>query len=89
MTLLGNIKRQTCLKNNNSFTASPRAIHWKAALDILEYIYGTSEYGITFHRGFLSGISLEVFVDADYASKATDRRSVSGGLIMYGGASVC
>ena len=48
----------------------------------------TSEYGITFQRGTLSGISLEVFADADYGSKVTDRRSVSGGLIMCGGASV-
>ena len=71
------------------YCAAPRAIHWKAALGILEYINGTSEYGITFQRGTLSGISLEVFADADYASKATDRRSVSGGLIMCGGASVC
>ena len=55
----------------------------------MEYINGTSEYGITFQRGTLSGISLEVFADADYASKATDRRSISGGLIMCGGASVC
>ena len=45
--------------------------------------------GITFQRGTLSGISLEVFADADYASKATDRRSVSGGVIMCGGASIC
>ena len=30
-----------------------------------------------------------MFADADYACKATDRRSVSGGLIMCGGASVC
>ena len=56
---------------------------------ILEYINGTSEYGITFQRGTLSSISLEVFADADYASKATDRRSVSGGAILCGGASVC
>ena len=35
------------------------------------------------------GISLEVFADADYASKATDRRSVSGGAIMCGCACVC
>ena len=55
----------------------------------MEYISGTSENGITFQRGTLSGISLEVFADADYASKATDRWSVSGGLIMCGGASVC
>ena len=64
-------------------------VHWKAALGILEYINGTGEYGITFQRGTLSGISLEVVADADYASKATDRRSVSGRLVMCGGASVC
>ena len=55
----------------------------------MEYINGTSEYGITFQRGTLSGISLEVFAGAYYASKVTDRRSVSGGVIMCGGASVC
>ena len=55
------------------YCKAPRAIHWKAALAILEYINGTSEYGITFQRGALSGISLELFADADYASKATDR----------------
>ena len=31
---------------------------------------------------------MQVFADADYPSKATDRRSVSGGLVMCGGASV-
>ena len=55
----------------------PRAIHWKAALGILEDFSGTSDYGNTFQRGTLSSISLEVSADADYASKATDRRSVS------------
>ena len=71
------------------YCTAPRAIHWKAALGVLEYINGTSEYVITFQRGTLSGISLEVFADADYASKATERRSVSGALIMCEGASVC
>ena len=71
------------------YCTAPRAIHWKAVLGILEYINGTSEYGITFQRVTLSGISLEGFADADYAFKATDRRSVSGGLVMCGGASVC
>ena len=71
------------------YCTAPRAIHWKVALGILEYIDVTSEYGITFQRKTLSSISLEVFADADYASKATERRSVSGGLIMRGGASVC
>ena len=71
------------------YCTAPRAFHWKAVLGILEYINGTSEYGIMFQRGTLSSVSLEVFADADYASKATDRRSVSGGVIMCGVANVC
>ena len=67
----------------------PRAIPWKVVLGILEYIYGTSGYGITYQRGTLCSISLEVFADADYASETTHRRSVSGGAIMCGGARVC
>ena len=70
------------------YCTAPRAIHWKTALGILEYINGTSEYGITLQRETLSSFSLEVFADADYASKATDRRSVSVGLVICGGASV-
>ena len=70
------------------YCTAPRAIHCKAALGILEYINATTEYGITFQRRTLSSISLEVFADADYASKATGRRLVSGGLIMCRGASV-
>ena len=66
-----------------------KAIHWKAALGILAYINGTSGFGITYQRGTLASISLEVFADANYASKAIDRRSGSGGAIMYGGACVC
>ena len=66
------------------YCTAPRTIHWKAALGILEYINATSEYGITFQRETSSSISLEVFADADYASEATDRRSVSGGVIMCG-----
>ena len=40
--------------------------------------------GITFQRGVVRGLSMQVFVYADFASKATDRRSVSGGLVMCG-----
>ena len=54
--------------------STPKAIHWKAALGILACIHQwyfwfkhyMSERDISF-------ISLEVFADTDYASKATDR----------------
>ena len=59
------------------------------AFGILAYINGTCGFGITYQRGTTVGISLEVFADADYASIATDRRSVSGGAVMCAGACVC
>lgn len=50
------------------------------------YVRGTSRLGITFQRG--CGVELELFVDSDFASKATDRRSVSGALVMCAGACI-
>ena len=59
--------------------------HRKAALVILEYIKGTSKYGITTYQSrTLASVSLKVFAGADYASKGTDRRSASGGAAMCG-----
>ena len=69
--------------------SAPRAIHLKSAIGILAYINATCGFGITYQRGTTVGISLEGFADADHASKATDRRSVSGGAIMCAGACVC
>ena len=53
------------------------------------YIKCTCGFGITYQRGISVGTYLEILANADYASKATDRRSVSGGAIMCGGACVC
>ena len=66
-----------------------RSVARTAALGIVACINGTSVFGMKYQRGTLANISSEVFADADYASKATDRRSVSGGAIMCGGACVC
>ena len=71
------------------YSAAPKIVHWGAAVGILEYVKRTASLGITFERGALGGVSLMVFSDADYASKANDRRSVSGGVVMCGGAAVC
>ena len=73
-----------------SYCSAPKAVHWKSALSILAYINGTCGFGITYQRRTTVGIYLEVFADADYAaSRATDRRSVSGGAIMCAGAGAC
>ena len=57
------------------------------AIDGLEYVFFTSDFGIKFQKG--SGLGLVAFADADYASKATDRTSVSGRVVMCAGACVC
>ena len=72
------------------YFSTMKAIHyWKSAYGILAYINSNSDFDITYQRGKSEGISLKVFADADYACKATDRRSVSGGTIICGGACVC
>ena len=40
-------------------------------------------------RDIISRYFSKSFADADYASKSTDRRSVSGGAIIRGGGCVC
>ena len=45
-------------------------------------------YDISFRRGLNSGVQLELYVDADYAHEANERRSVSGEVVMCAGAGV-
>ena len=66
----------------------PKVIYWKASLCILACIKGLREYGVIYQRGTVGSISLEVFADADYVSKATDKPSMSGGAVMCGDACV-
>ena len=67
------------------YCSAPKLVHWNAALCILRYAVRTSELGITFEKGTVGGVNLISFADADYASRATDRRSVSGGVVMCAG----
>ena len=70
------------------YCASPKQIHWDAAIEILAYARKTSDFGISFQRGSVGGVSILSFADADYASKAADLRSVSGGVLMCAGGPV-
>lgn len=60
--------------------------HWRALLRILSYLNATKHFGITYVRG--SGLDLEVHVDASYAEKEADRRSLTGIAVTVGGAVV-
>ena len=77
------------VRSDARYCSTPKAVHWKSVLGILAYINGTCGFGITYQRKTSVGIYLKVFADADYASRATDRMSVSGGAMMCAGARVC
>ena len=64
----------------------PAERHWRAVCQIISYLNGTKKLGLVFSKG--GGLKLSVYVDADYADKANDRRSVSGVAVMLGGTSV-
>ena len=59
------------------YVNKPREAHWSTAIGSSEYVFGKSDLSITFQRG--RWLDLVGLADADYASKATDRRLVSGG----------
>ena len=65
------------------YSHAPKRLHWQAAMHVLMYVRFTSRFGITFQRGIVRGDRMELFVDSDFASKATDRRSVSGVVVMF------
>ena len=75
------------------FSHNPKEVHLKAARKILEYLNATAHLGLTFRReSSLEDVQLEygieTYVDADYAHKVEDRRSVSGVAVCCGGALV-
>ena len=88
------LANQTCLDILNTaravvrYSDVPKFVYWKAALHVLMDVRFTSSYCITFQRGTECGVNMEVYVDSDYASKAEDRRSVSGSVVMCAGVCV-
>ena len=60
----------------------PKKSHWKAAQKILNYLLETAHLTLKFKQDSTVDVGTLVYVDADFASKATDRRSVSGALVF-------
>eukprot|EP00903_Cladosiphon_okamuranus_P011519 g10846.t1 len=71
------------LNKVQKWTNAPNDKVSKAALQILAYLNGTRELGVTFTQG--SGLDLEVYVDASYADEDADRRSTTGLAVTIGG----
>ncbi|CAN0457699.1 unnamed protein product, partial [Discosporangium mesarthrocarpum] len=68
------------------YSHDPSEQHWTGALQMLSYLYESRTLGITYLRG--SGLELYAFANTSYAGDVDDRRSVSGGAIMFGSATV-
>ena len=60
----------------------PTRSHWKAAQKILNYLLETAHLTLKFKQDSSVDVGTLVYVDAHFASKATDRRSVSGAMVF-------
>nr|KYP33440.1 Copia protein [Cajanus cajan] len=58
------------------FMHQPREAHLQVALRIVQYLKGTSERGILFKQN--KNVSLEAYMDVNYAGSVVDRRSTTG-----------
>ena len=72
------------------FSHDPKEAPVKAARKIIEYLSAAAHLGLTLRKDSkLEDVQLEydleTYVDADYAHKADDRRSVSGVAVCCGG----
>ena len=65
------------------YVHKPTEVHWSTVIVTIGYVFGTSDVSVTFQRG--CGLELAEFADADDASEATDRRSVSAGVVICTG----
>ena len=61
----------------------PAERHWLAVRKIIAYLIKTKDLGLVFAKD--GDRKLSVYVDADYAKKDNDRRSVSGVAVTVGG----
>lgn len=66
-------------------TSSPTKLDWTEGKRVLKYLKGTIDHSLVLKS---TGCDLECFVDADWASDATDRKSNSGFLIKLGGSTI-
>ena len=65
------------------YAHEPAEVLRKAITKVLSYLNGTKSLVITYVRG--SGLSIDVYADADYADKDNSRCSVFGVTVTLGG----
>ena len=71
------------------FTQNPRPIHWTAVKRIFCYLKYTRTHKLTFGGdNDILNTDFNIFCDADWASDASDRKSISGYVVTMAGGAV-
>ena len=66
----------------SKFLTNPAEQHWETAINLLRYIKGTKFFGITLGKSTIR--TLVSYSDADWANDSEDRKSISGGVLLWG-----
>ncbi|CAN0022658.1 unnamed protein product, partial [Choristocarpus tenellus] len=69
------------------YNSNPKVTHWRAVKCILAYLNTCPSVGLRF-GGFDTECELSAYADASYAGDWNDRRSVTGGAIMFAGGAI-
>lgn len=64
------------------FNSAPKLVHWTAVKRVMRYVKGTQNYALRYRYGVEK---IEAFSDADWGNDETDRKSISGILILLAG----
>ncbi len=73
------------------FSRRPGKVHWKAVVQVFQYLEATVECGVVLGTGVFDEfgrVIVRCFTDADYASESRESRSVSGTVLCLGDTTV-
>lgn len=70
----------------SQFLSNPGPTHLTAAQCVYQYLKGTCDHGLTFHAN--GHVSFDAYADADWGNDQTDRKSVTGQVMILAGAPV-
>ena len=68
------------------YSHDPSKRHWTAVVKVLKYLHATKDLGLRYSKD--GDPTLSAYADTTHASSNENRRSVSGGAVIYAGAAI-